>query len=159
MIQIGVLSDTHITEANREFRRIVETMFRDVDILIHAGDMTSVEVFDYLSEWNLKAVRGNMDDFKLKSLLPDKRVEEIEGVRIGIMHGRGGPEGIMDLVLDEFTGVDLIVFGHSHVPVNGMKNGTRLFNPGSLRGRYSYPGSAGIIVIDREIKLRHLSVT
>ncbi len=158
MIRIGVLSDTHITEVHREFRRIVETMFRDVDILIHAGDMTSVEVFDYLSQWDLRAVRGNMDDFKLKPLLPDKRIEEVEGMKIGIIHGRGSPEGIMDLVLDEFPGVDLIVFGHSHVPINGTKNGIRLFNPGSLRGRYSYPGSAGIIEIDREIKLRHLSV-
>lgn len=158
MIRVGVLSDTHMTAVSSDFRKIMKTIFRDVDMLFHAGDMTSEEVFDYLSNWDLRAVRGNMDDFKLKTLLPDKRIEEIEGVRIGIMHGRGSPNGIEDLVLGEFQDVDLIVFGHSHVPLNVVRRGTRLFNPGSLRGSYSYPGSAGIIEIDSGIRLKHLSV-
>jgi len=158
MIRIGVLSDTHLASANNDFKSIVKSVFRDVDMIFHAGDMTSMEVFDYLSNWDLRAVRGNMDDFKLKTLLPDKRIEDIEGVRIGIMHGRGGPVGIEEVVLSEFGEVDLIVFGHSHVPLNTTKKGVRLFNPGSLRGGYSYPGSVGIIEIGREINLRHLSV-
>jgi uncharacterized protein len=158
MIRIGVLSDTHITAVNSDFRRIMRTVFHDVDVIFHAGDITSTEVFDYLSDWNLKAVSGNMDDFKLKAVLPDKRVEEIEGIRIGIMHGRGSPEGIEDLVLAEFEDVDLLVFGHSHAPLNTVRKGIRLFNPGSLRGRYSYPGSVGIIEIDGGIRLKHLSV-
>jgi len=158
MIRLGVLSDTHLASVNNDFKRIVKSAFRDVDMIIHAGDMTSVEVLDYLSGWDLRAVRGNMDDFKLKTLLPDKRIEEIEGVRIGIMHGRGGPEGIEEVVLSEFEGVDLIVFGHSHVPLNSAKKGVRLFNPGSPRGGYSHPGSVGIIEIGEGISLRHLSV-
>jgi uncharacterized protein len=158
MIRVGVLSDTHMTIVNSDFRRIMKTMFHDVDMVFHAGDMTSMEVFDYLSNWDLRAVRGNMDDFKLKALLPDKRIEEIEGMRIGIMHGRGSPDGIEELVLSEFQGVDLIVFGHSHVPASVVRKGTRLFNPGSLRGSYSYPGSVGIIEIDSGIQLKHLSV-
>jgi len=158
MIRLGVLSDTHLASVNNDFKRIVKSAFRDVDMILHAGDMTSAEVLDYLSNWDIRAVRGNMDDFKLKALLPDKRIEEIEGVRIGIMHGRGGPEGIEELVLSEFEEVDLIVFGHSHVPLNSAKKGVRLFNPGSPRGGYSRPGSVGIIEIGEGISLRHLSV-
>ena len=158
MIRVGVLSDTHLTTVNNDFKRIVKSVFRDVEIILHAGDMTSVEVLDYLSNRDLRAVRGNMDDFKLKDLLPDKRIEQIEGIRIGIIHGRGGPEGIEELVLSEFEDVDLIVFGHSHVPVNTARKGIRLFNPGSLRGSYSHPGSAGIIEIGDGVNLRHLSV-
>ncbi|MBA4391557.1 MAG: hypothetical protein C0399_11570, partial [Syntrophus sp. (in: bacteria)] len=76
-------------------------------MIFHAGDMTAIEVYDYLSGWKLKSVQGNMDEFNIKSILPDKRVEVIEGKRIGIMHGRGSPNGIENLVLKEFQDVDV----------------------------------------------------
>ncbi|MDR2018204.1 MAG: YfcE family phosphodiesterase [Syntrophobacterales bacterium] len=158
MIRIGILSDTHITSINDDFKRILKNIFRDVDMIFHAGDMTSMVVYDYLSTWDLKAVRGNMDDFTLRTILPDKRIEEIEGIKIGIIHGRGGPDGIEELVLSEFQDVDAVVFGHSHVPLNIVKKGIHLFNPGSLKGRYSYPGSAGILELDGEVRFKHLSV-
>jgi len=156
MTRTGILSDTHLTKVGEDFKRILRTLFHGVDMIIHAGDMTSMEVYDYLSNWRLRAVRGNMDEFNLTALLPDKRIEEIEGKRIGIMHGRGSPYGIEDLVLNEFTEVDVIIFGHSHIPLNTVKKGTFLFNPGSFKGTYGHPGTVGIMEIDGGIKARHL---
>jgi putative phosphoesterase len=159
MIRIGVLSDTHLTVPTDDFERNVNLAFRDVNIIFHAGDITTKEVLDSLARWDVRAVQGNMDEFNLKSVLPDKRVEEVEGKRIGIIHGWGGPYGIEELVMKEFRDVDAIVFGHSHIPLNIVKKGVPLFNPGSFRGRYAHPGTMGIIdVDDGEMRFSHVTV-
>jgi putative phosphoesterase len=158
MTRIGILSDTHLTLVSEELRRTMTTLFRHVDMVLHAGDITSIGVYEFLSNWNLIAVRGNMDDYEVRALLPEKRVEEIGGKRIGIMHGRGSSHGLEDLVRGEFRDVDLVVFGHSHAPLNVMKEDTLLFNPGSFRGTPSLPGTVGILEIDRTIRLAHLEV-
>jgi len=157
-MKIGILSDTHLTSTTDGFRKTVETLFADVEIVIHAGDMTGISVYNYLSNWDLKAVRGNMDDFELHNLLPEKRTEIIAGRKIGIIHGRGSPQGIEDRVFGEFQGVDLIVFGHSHVPFEAKKGGVFLFNPGSFRGSYLHRGTVGIVEIGDAITFRHMQV-
>ena len=158
MTRVGVLSDTHLTTVTREFRTIVDTLFRDVEIIIHAGDIVAREVYEYLCGWDLRAVRGNMDAFDLAALLPDKRVEVIEGRRIGIMHGKGPPYGIEQLVLSEFTDVDLIVFGHSHTPICSERSGVFLFNPGAMRNPTLGAPSVGILEIGKEMRFKHVPV-
>jgi uncharacterized protein len=159
MIRVGILSDTHLPIPTDDFVRNMKRVFSNVDMILHAGDITSKEVLDYLAGWDLRAVYGNMDEFNVKSILPDKRIEEIEGRRIGIIHGWGGPHGIEDLVMREFKDVDAVVFGHSHVPLNTRSGGVMLFNPGSFRGRYMHPGSMGIMEIDkRGIRFAHMKV-
>lgn len=158
-MKIAVISDTHLTHPTDDFRRHMKALFSDVDIVLHAGDMTSSNVFEYLSNWDLRAVRGNMDDSDLAVSLPERRVEEIAGRRIGIIHGWGSPRGLEDAVFHAFPGVDIIVFGHSHVPLNTKKRGVVLFNPGSYRGGYSTTGTVGIIeVTGGDIVFRHLEV-
>lgn len=157
-MRIGILSDTHLTNITQDFRKTIEDLFRGVEMIIHAGDMTGMGIFDYLSNWELRAVRGNMDDFELHSVLPEKRIENIMGKSIGIIHGNGSPKGIEERVLREFRNVDIIIFGHSHVPLETKKNGVLLFNPGSYRGSYSYRGTVGIMEIADGITLRHIHV-
>ena len=157
-MKIGILSDTHLVNITDDFKETLERTFKDVDVIIHAGDMTGVSIFDYLSNWELKAVRGNMDDFDLYNVLPEKRIENFMGKSIGIIHGNGSPRGIEDRVLGEFRNVDVIIFGHSHVPLEIKKNGVLLFNPGSYRRSYSYRGTVGIMEIANDITLRHVQV-
>jgi len=157
-MRIGILSDTHLTNITEDFKKTIEKIFKDVDMLIHAGDMTGMGIFDYLSNWELRAVRGNMDDFELYDVLPEKRIENVMGKSIGIIHGSGSPKGIEDRVLSEFRNVDVIIFGHSHVPLEMKKNDVLLFNPGSYRGSYSYRGTVGIMEIADDITLRHVHI-
>jgi len=159
-MKIAVISDTHLTHPTEAFRRNMKTFFSDVGIIIHAGDMTSSSVFDYLSNWDLLAVRGNMDDHDLRASLPEKRIETIAGRRIGIMHGWGSPAGLEGWVLDSFSDVDIIVFGHSHMPLKmtSRGRGVVLFNPGTYRGGYAGKGSVGIIEISEEVTFHHLVV-
>lgn len=159
-MKIGVLSDTHLTSVTEGFKKMVKMQFGDADMIIHAGDMTSVAVYDYLSNWDLKAVRGNMDEHDLGALVPLKRIEVIMGKRIGIIHGRGSPHSIEDVVSGEFNDVDIVVFGHSHVPANRQRGRMIMFNPGSYRGSYSQKGTIGMIEIDEGggITFRHIEV-
>jgi putative phosphoesterase len=158
MLKIGVISDTHLDRVSDEFKNIIKKVFHDVDMIIHSGDMTSRAVYDYLSNWDLKAVRGNMDDFDLWDILPEKRVEEIGGKRMGIIHGRGSPYGLSNLVFKEFQHVDIIVFGHSHVPFHKRKGNVEMFNPGAFKGSPGQAGTVGLIEIGDAINFKHIEI-
>jgi len=158
MKKIGVISDTHLDRITDDFKISVKRVFHDVDMIIHAGDMTCMEVYNYLSNWGIKAVRGNMDDYDIRASLPEKRVEEIEGKRIGIIHGRGSPYGIEDLILSEFDNVDIIIFGHSHLPLKTVKKNVTMFNPGSYKGTTKNPGTVGIMEIGNTIQFKHIEI-
>jgi putative phosphoesterase len=159
MGKIGILSDTHLDTATDSFKTAIKTIFSDVDIIIHAGDMTGIGVYEYLCNWDLRAVRGNMDCRELQAILPYKRIEEINGKKIGIMHGKGPPYFVETLVYSEFQGVDAIIFGHSHMPLYTKRDNIVMFNPGSFRKPVNPPGTAGIMEIDdNQIIFRLLEV-
>jgi len=159
MLKIGVISDTHLDKVSDEFKNIIKMVFHDIDMIIHSGDMTSRAVYDYFSNWDLRAVRGNMDDFDLSGILPEKRVEEIGGKKIGIIHGRGSPYVLSDLVFKEFQYVDIIIFGHSHVPFHKRKGNVEMFNPGAFKGSPGQAGTIGLIEIGEEVRLTHIKVS
>ncbi len=158
MIKVGILSDTHLDKVTDSFKSAFKTIFSDADIIIHAGDMTSVEMYEYLCNWEIKAVRGNMDCDELRAILPEKRIEVIGGKKIGIIHGSGGPHRLEYFVFDQFRGVDAIIFGHSHVPFHAKRRDTVMFNPGSFRKPYNPPATVGIMEIGEEIRFKHIEV-
>jgi putative phosphoesterase len=145
-MRLGVLSDTHVSSISQLPERVVNAL-REVDIIIHAGDFVAKEVLDGLRRvGEVRAVWGNMDSDELKELLPEKELLEIEGRRIGIIHGWGSPLGIDDRVGKEFSGVDIIIYGHSHYAQNETKNGVLFFNPGQARRSF------GILTIGEEVR-------
>ncbi|MCX8023351.1 MAG: metallophosphatase family protein [Syntrophorhabdaceae bacterium] len=158
MVKVGIISDTHLIEVTDGFKRAIETLFGDINILIHAGDITGIKVFEYLSQWDLKAVRGNMDGPEFHPILPIKRVEVIEGRRIGIMHGSGPPFGLDALIYREFEDVDIIIFGHSHMPFYSKKGNTLMFNPGSFGKPHTPPGTVGIMEIGLDVSFKHIEI-
>jgi putative phosphoesterase len=120
---------------------------KDVDLILHAGDITERAVFEELRELGeVKAVYGNMDSVELKRMLPDKRTIDIGGKQIGLVHGSGGPWNLAENVRPLFGEVDIIIFGHSHLSFNEYIRGTLMFNPGRARDSY------GIVTVEKEIK-------
>jgi uncharacterized protein len=159
VVKLGILSDTHLDRPADNFKSVIEALFSGVDMVIHAGDMTGIEVYEYLSKWDLRAVRGNMDSEELRAILPEKRVEEIEGRKIGIIHGYGSPYDLETFVYNQFQGVDIVVFGHSHVPLYMVRGKTVMFNPGSMRKPYNSAGTVGIMEFnDGDVSFRHVDV-
>lgn len=154
MKKIGVLSDTHLNRPTDDFKVTLAKVFSDVDIIIHAGDMTGLLVHDFLSNWDLRAVAGNMDDYDLRAILPEKRIEEIGGRRIGIIHGRGSPFWLEQFVQHKFEDVDIIIFGHSHIPLSAKRGNIHLFNPGS----YKSSRTVGVLELGDEILFNFLEI-
>jgi hypothetical protein len=124
---VGVISDTHIPSRSKAIPRKALEALKNVDIVIHAGDLVCLEVIDELRKIApVVAVHGNMDPPKVRSLLPKMTILSVEGLKIGVVHRFYDAE---KLIKDHK--LDVLVFGHSHRPFTKVERGTFLINPGS----------------------------
>lgn len=158
-MQICILSDTHI-RTGRTLPKIVWEKLSQVDVIVHAGDLTSPSFLEELSLLApTYAVRGNGDLWS--ESLADSLVIEIGGICIGITHGYLG-KGSNTLERAFYTfeqeQIDLLIFGHSHRPFKGYRNGVLLFNPGSPTDKRGQPQfSFGILRIEGDrFEVEHL---
>jgi len=158
-IKIGVLSDTHLNKVSDELQRIKAQYLEDVDYILHAGDIVSAEIVEYLNDGNFFGVHGNMDPLSVRELLPEKTILEFGRFRCGLIHGWGPKAGLEERINREFTDVDVIIYGHSHIPANHVKDGILFFNPGTAIG-YSSSGThtIGILDIDANITGRIIEI-
>src|SRR5512135_2891856 len=92
-MKIGVLADTHIPDKKRALPPRVLEMFAPVEIVLHAGDITAMEVLQQLEEQiSLTfAVYGDRDPAALRPYLQETQVLEFGGCRIGLLHGHRDP--------------------------------------------------------------------
>lgn len=151
-MRIGVLSDTHMRKVTPLLVAIIEDIFKDTEMIIHAGDIVSPEVLNYLENSGVKAVMGNMDSFYVKNRLPPKLVFEAAGFKLGLMHGWGSPVGLAQKVRKEFREIDCLVYGHSHDTHAELIRGEYYFNPGTASGGLWHHGkSVGILTLEDEI--------
>lgn len=151
-MKLGIISGTHIRTID-EMPAAIRKALTDVDLVVHAGDFTHKAVLDGLRAIRpIKTVRGNMDSMELKRILPEKDVFDVNGRKIGLIHGSGAPWGIPERVRKQFSGVDIIIFGHSHEPCNRYIQGVLLLNPGQARNSFS------LLTIDGEIRAHILKV-
>jgi len=134
---IIALSDTHEASLKRLPASLRAALER-ADVVVHAGDITEMTLLQELRAINdTIAVAGNMDSTAIKIALPARQLFTFAGKRVGIVHGSGAPSGIVERVRRLFPeNPDLIIFGHSHVPYNGVLQGSQMVNPGP--GRQSY---------------------
>jgi len=154
-MKIGVISDTHIPRMAKDVPKAVYNGFKDVDMILHAGDLSEIKFLEKLRKLKKTvAVSGNMDSKEAAALLKPKEIIEAGGFRIGLIHGWGPSEGLPERILGEFQGekIDCLVFGHSHHPINEIKDGILLFNPGSPTDKIFTPyNSYGILEITDKI--------
>jgi putative phosphoesterase len=152
-MKIGVLSDTHLKELNSDFKKIIESHFKGVDKIFHAGDFVDWSIAEYLSsQKELIAVCGNMDSPDIRRAFPQKRIIELGRFQIGLIHGGGSPFGIESRVVEEFEKVDAIVYGHSHTPANHQVRNILFFNPGSPTRSFIHRATLGILHIGEKIE-------
>lgn len=133
-VMIGVVSDTHLRggpECYTYLEQLGRNFFAGAQAVIHAGDMINADLLDAFYPLPVYGVRGNMD--AAHPDLPYKRIIELAGFRIGLIHGWGSPQGLEERLLSEFadTQLDCLVYGHSHYPLNEWRGNLLLFNPGS----------------------------
>ena len=140
MLSVGVISDTHGL-----LRPEAVEALKGSDHIIHAGDVGDPAILKCLGEIApVTAVRGNVDKGAWAQKLPETDVLEVEGVSIYVLHDIGK----LDLK-PEPAGFAAVIYGHSHVPQQEMKNGVLYFNPGSAGPkRFSLPISVGYLFVE-----------
>lgn len=162
-MRIVVISDTHISDRSKGLPAKVIEELKKADMIIHAGDLVDPSVLDKLKSVcpNVKAVWGNMDPYEVRAQLPEKEIFKLDKHKIGVMHGYGPPNKLIDLLYSVFKneGVSIVIFGHSHFPITERKNGIIFFNPGSLTDKVYAPyNSYGIIEINDKIETRIVKI-
>lgn len=151
-MRVLVLADTHLRRGGR--RRLPDQVYaelEEVDAVLHAGDIIVSDLVHELSGFApTYAVLGNNDRDDLPAMLPEVRVEELGGVRVGMIHDSGPTKGRAARMRRRFPDCPLVVYGHSHIPYDGEGvDGQRLFNPGSPTERRAQPEHTyGILELD-----------
>lgn len=152
-MKIVVMSDTHLYSLTEEFESICARYCEDADLVIHLGDWVSPSVLDFLEQYPLEAVAGNMDGQVIRDRLPVKRTITVGGYRIGLMHGWGPADDFRSRLRGALPDADVILFGHTHRALLLQENGVLWFNPGSVfLGRGDVPRSLGILHVDEQIR-------
>ena len=153
-MKIGVIADTHINSSSRSLPESVHRAFENVEMILHAGDVLIEEVLIELRAIApVIAVTGNNDSFEMFSKYGKRRIIEVMGKKIGLVHGFGRGRTYIN-AYSEFMDdeIDCVVYGHSHTPHNEIIDGMLFFNPGSATQRRFQPKhSVGILHISEEI--------
>ena len=155
-MKIGVISDTHLKESNHFLEKVIEAYFKDVDLILHAGDLTSMEVLHAFKGKEVVAVAGNNDSSEVRQRLPIKEVITAKHFKIGLIHGWGFPMGVERRVRSLFQGIHCLVFGHNHWATSHNRNGILYFNPGTFSGGISslWRRTISILTINEDIQGR-----
>ncbi|MBB5181293.1 hypothetical protein HNQ44_002758 [Planomicrobium koreense] len=160
MKKIVILSDTHIPVRAKKLPQALVAECETADFIIHAGDWQTMDVFHELSAYaNTDGVTGNVDPWDILDRFGKKKIFEIDGLKIGVIHGDGIRNTTEQRAFEAFAddNVDIIVFGHSHIPVMRDAGGVTLFNPGSPTDKRHQPQySFGLLEIGDSWQLRHV---
>jgi len=133
-MNIAIISDTHLKRNTGQLDNLI-TLFRNADLVIHAGDYGGTWVLEYLQHhFNFIGVWGNIDDNTIKTSLQEKLIIQIGAYQIGVFHGHGEGKTTIERAYNNFKNdqVDIIIFGHSHQPIISTKNKVLMLNPGSF---------------------------
>ena len=142
MTRLLLMSDTHVPVRAKDLPAPLWEAVDAADVVVHAGDWMAVELLDALQvrAARLVAVWGNNDGDALRARLPEVAYAEIDGVRLAVTHETGAAQGREKRCAARFPDVDVLVFGHSHIPWDSVaENGLRLLNPGSPTDRRRQP--------------------
>lgn len=134
-----------VRPATRGRRRIPDACvvrLREADLIVHAGDLTTIGVLAELRGYGppVVAVHGNADDAAVTSALPESAPLNLDGVRVVVTHDAGARAGRLQRLRRRFPDADAVIFGHSHIPLHEMaSDGFQIFNPGSPTDKRRQP--------------------
>jgi putative phosphoesterase len=163
-MRVAVLSDTHSPRYWKRCPAAVAEALRGVDAILHAGDVCRAETLDELSAWApVHAVLGNNDGPDVVAWGAPETLElDLGGLPLAMIHDSGARTGRGARLRRMFPDAALVVFGHSHIPMDESHDGQRIFNPGSPTDRRRQPhGTMGELVIEdgRLVSARVFPVT
>jgi uncharacterized protein len=151
MVRVVALADTHAPRRWKSCPAPVAEQLRRADVILHAGDVCTAAVLDELAQYApVLAVVGNNDgpDVAAWGATPTLQFE-LEELQVAMIHDSGAAAGRPQRMRRRFPGAGLVVFGHSHIPLDVSEAGIRIFNPGSPTDRRRQPrGTVGVLRIE-----------
>lgn len=151
LVHVLVISDTH---APRRWKTVPPGLvdpLREADLVLHAGDVCTPDVLDTLAGYApVHVVLGNNDDESVAAWGAPETLElELAGVNVAMIHDSGAKAGRDRRMRARFPRADIVVFGHSHIPLDDGTGAVHLFNPGSPTDRRRQPrGSYGVLDLE-----------
>jgi putative phosphoesterase len=149
-VRVIALSDTHAPRFWKSCPPAVSAWLRHADLILHAGDVCTAAVLDELAQYApVRAVLGNNDGPDVAAWgAPPVLQFDIDGLPVAMLHDSGPARGRLRRMQASFPDVGLVVFGHSHIPLDESEAGLRIFNPGSPTDRRRQPrGTLGVLDI------------
>jgi hypothetical protein len=151
-MRIAVLADTHAPLRWKRCPPAVAERLEGADLILHAGDVCRAWVLEELAGFApVRAVLGNNDTPDVAAWGAPETLElDLQGLQVAMIHDAGPAQGRARRVRRRFPAADLVVFGHSHIPLDEAEHdGPRLFNPGSPTDRRRQPhGTIGLLLVD-----------
>ncbi len=140
-MRVAVLADTHSPRRWTSCPPSVARALEGVDAILHAGDVCRAETLEELSAWApVHAVLGNNDTADVAAWGAPERLElDLGGVPVAMIHDSGAAKGRPARLRAMFPAARLVVFGHSHIPLDETHDGQRILNPGSPTDRRRQP--------------------
>jgi hypothetical protein len=140
-LRLLLLADTHLPARARDLPEQVWSEVEAADVVIHAGDWVTPDLLDALEAraTRIVGVWGNNDGAELRRRLPEVARVELGGLRWGVVHETGSKQKREERMRAEYPDLDVLVFGHSHIPWDTEHEGLRLLNPGSPTDRRRQP--------------------
>lgn len=155
--RVLVVADTHIPGFARELPIAVLRAAADADLIVHAGDVTAPAVLDQLAvAAPVRAVRGNNDGDEIADWgAPESLTFDVDAVPFAVIHNAGPAKARARRMRRRFPDARVVLFGHSHIPMDVDEDGLRLVNPGSptWKRRQERPTFA-IVTVGRGIRVR-----
>jgi len=151
-VRLGIISDTHGL-----LRPEVFDVFRQVDHILHGGDVGKWEVMiDLQAIAPVTAVYGNVDPPEIRSRLPQVASAELDGFEIVVTHGDQFGHPTPEKLHAAFPRAEIIVYGHTHKPLLELVDKTvTVMNPGAAgQPRFDLKPSVGIIELEPGIPPR-----
>jgi len=150
-MRIAVLSDTHAPRFWKRCPPEVARRLEGADLILHAGDVCRAFVLDELAAFApVRAVLGNNDTADVADWgAPETLRLDLEGLQVGMVHDAGPADGRPRRMRQRFPNAGLVVFGHSHIPLDHSDGDLRIFNPGSPTDRRRQPhGTVGLLRVE-----------
>ena len=140
-MRVVVLSDTHAPRFWKGCPAAVAEQLRGADLILHAGDVCTPSVLDELAAYApVRVVRGNNDGPDVAAWgVPDTLELDLDGLAVAMIHDAGPKTGRPARMHRRFPAAALVVFGHSHIPMDVTADGVRIFNPGSPTDKRRQP--------------------
>ena len=146
---LALVGDTHLPRGSRRLPDACVAILREASLVLHLGDFTAASVLEELRALApVEAVQGNMDEWPLRELLPERLVVEADGLRMGLVHDAGPASGRHERLRRLFPDCDLVAYGHTHVPEATLVDGIWFVNPGSPIERRRAPAHTMAVVRD-----------